>query len=106
MRLHEVGHAVVPEVHLRHVAGVHRGVEALICVPTIDPAGCQTVAVGGTVIMDHASCRVQDLFLLDADRPELLQHLVEVPVRRLVGASILRRVDRVEIDAEIKSFGE
>ena len=76
MRLHEVapsrgGQPVVAEVYLLRVAGVHRGVEALICVPTIDPAGCQAGAVGRTVIMDHASCRMQHLLLLDADRPEL-----------------------------------
>jgi hypothetical protein len=39
--------------------------------------------------------------LLDAKRLQLCEHVVEIAVRRLVGAYVLSRVDRVEIHGQL-----
>ena len=57
--------------------------------------------VGRTVIVKQALGHVQHFALLDTERPQLRQHVLEIAIRRLVGADILGRKDRVELDPEL-----
>jgi hypothetical protein len=50
------------------------------------------------VIMEHALGSVQNFVFLDAERLELLDHVIEVAVRRLVGAYVFSRIDGVEFE--------
>lgn len=76
------------------------GAESLLGVTTVDPAGFQTVLVRRLVIVEHALGGVQDLLLLHADLAQLLDHVVEIPVRRFIGADVLGGVERVELHQE------
>ena len=51
--------------------------------------------------MKQALGGMQDLMLLNPDRLELGEHVLEIPGRGFVGAAVLGGVDGVEIDAEL-----
>src|ERR1700722_12546441 len=51
--------------------------------------------------MKEALSGVKDLALLDPERFDLGEHVVKISGRGLVGAAILRGVDRVEIDGQL-----
>ncbi len=53
------------------------------------------------MVVEHAFRRVQDLVLFDAAAREVRQHVFEVARRRLVGADVLGRVDRIERHPEL-----
>ena len=57
--------------------------------------------VRGTMVVKQALGDMQDLTLLNPDRLELGEHVLEIPKRRLVGAAIFGGVNGVEIDPEL-----
>ncbi len=101
MRLGELAHAGEAEIIGRHVARMHRGAETLVGMAAVDPAGLQPDRVGRLVVMEHAFGGVQDHVLPDPALGKPRQHVFEIAQARLVGADVLRRVDRVEVDAEL-----
>ena len=54
MRGHQIGQTGKPKVIVGQFAGISRRAEAGFIVPTVDPAGVETVAVGGFVVVEEA----------------------------------------------------
>lgn len=71
----------------------HGGSESLLPRPAVDVTAGEARAVRRGVVVEHALDRVQD--------PRPIDHVVEVPVTRLVGTDILGREDPVEDDPEL-----
>src|SRR4051794_19257187 len=95
--LAEAGEA---EVIARLTLGPWCRAPAVPAVPTVDPGGRKRGAPRRDVVVEQALRRVQDLALAVAERGEPLQQVVEVALGRLVAPDVLRRADRVELDAE------
>src|SRR5579863_9623004 len=101
MRLHQLGEAGEAEIEVRHLAGIARGAEPLLGMAPVNPARGKRELVGGTMVVKQAFGRMQYLRLLDAARTEHAQQVFEVSCAGLVGADVLGRADRVELDAEL-----
>jgi hypothetical protein len=78
MGLYEFEHTIELEVNVRHLAWIHDRTEALLCVPPVNPARLQPVIVCRLVVVEHALSHVKDLFLLNADPLQFLDHVVEI----------------------------
>src|SRR5271154_1592374 len=100
VRLDHRDHAVEAEVELRRTASWHGRAPSLVSVATINPCARQSEIVGRSVIMEQTLGGVKDVLLLE---PEVLiqapKHVFEIARIGLVGADVLGRVDRVELDA-------
>ncbi len=101
MRLDQTGHAAEAEIVFRHFVRVHGRAEAILVVPAKDPAGGEAMRVRRPVVVEHALGRMQDLVLLNPERLELRQHVLEIAARRFVGTNVLGGVDRVEVDLQL-----
>jgi len=69
----------------------------------IDPARCKPERVRGLVVVEQTFSGVKDFLLPDTAGAQLVQHVLEVSRRRLIGADVLCGDDRVEFDVELRS---
>src|SRR5258706_5842341 len=95
MRLGHRDHAVEAKVVLRRAGGRHGRAPAFVGVAAVDPGAGQAEPVGRRVVVKQALGGVQDVLLLEAEvLLQTPQHVLEVARAGLVGADVLRGVDR------------
>ena len=98
MRLHQFRHAVENEISMRERTRVHGGPKSLIPMSAVDPSRLQAGLFAGAWSWNMLSAVCKISRFLHAQSCQVLQHVVEIARIRLVGANILGRKDRVEID--------
>ena len=101
MRRDQIGQAVEAKVVFWRMGRGHGRAEALLVVAAIDPARGEAVFVRWRVVVEQALRGVQDLTLMDPERLELGEHVLEIAARGLVRAAVLGRVDRIEFDLKL-----
>ena len=88
------------EIELRHDARIHRGAKAFFVVPAEDPARGEVHGVRRLVVMEQALSRVEHVVLPEPMIGEMLDHVFEIALLRLVGADVLGGIDRIELDLQ------
>ena len=106
MRFDEGAQALKAKIVTRSLGESHGRASALLAVAAINPARRKALLIRRPVVMEEALRGMKDLTLLDPQRLELGEHVLEISGRRLVGAAILRGVDRVEIDPSFSLLPE
>ncbi len=97
MSFRETAHAVEAEVVPRHAVWVHGRSTAFLIVAPINPTRGWSVLVRWRVVVKHAFRGVQDLVLLNSKCLQLLEHVLEIAIGRLVRSNVLSNVDCVEL---------
>ncbi len=82
-------------------AGVMVAPEPSLVVAAMDPARGEAEFVRWRVVVEQALRGMQDLTLMDPERLELSEHVLEIAARGLVRAAVLGRVDRIEFDLKL-----
>src|SRR5262245_18059994 len=98
MGLDQLRHGGEAKFCLRHDVGSYGRTEALLPVAPNDPARLEPTGVGGQVVVIESYGRVKDIDFAEAQTTQMLAHIVEVPRIRFVGADVLGRVHRIEVD--------
>jgi len=102
MSFDELGEALEMEVELRRPGRLRSSAGPFLAEAPIDPGSRETCLLGGHMVVTQALRGVQDLRSANAEVGlHMLDQIGEIARIGLVGADVLGRVDRIEIDAEL-----